>query len=251
MIPLIPTTLIKVKGFAAYRNGSLPTEIWDASDVVYPALENGATFLTTSFYRWEQRRSNCSGLLPCSAPSDCASSASAVDVGGLLTGDCNPDGFCEVISWCPVEEPEKVEPPSELEGIPDFTLFVRNFVGFPGANDGFDTGNDLTYNWNFFSVADLLKNASVDYNSIKSTGAVLVLSYDYQCNLDFQVADKCKNKAKTRVIQLGVGKDGAATAGFNFRKEDVYETYDSATDTRTFTRLLQKLYGIRYVLKRH
>lgn len=246
IVPLVATTLVKVKGFATYSNGSQTPEVWDATDVVHPALEDGGTFVTTSFYRWEQMRENCSGLISCVSHNDCPLSALPVASGGIPTGVCNAQGYCEVNSWCPIERDPEPEPPNELQGISDFTIFIRHFVGFPSVNDGFDTGTELKPQWNLFSISNLLKATEIDYNSIKQSGTVIVMNYDYKCYFDFKNADDCKSKPKITIVQLGAGKNAAQTTSFNFRKEDIFRTYNPLTGESPITRLLQKQFGIRY-----
>lgn len=245
-IPLIATSLVEVNGVATYLNANGTLEVWDASDVTPTSLENGATFLTTSFLRWKQQRGNCSGLVPCAGAPDCSSASNPVASGGVQTGTCLPSGYCEVQAWCPVENPATPTPISELDGVLDFTLFIRNFVGIPSTNDGFDTGTEQVHNWNYFLLSDLLRNTSLNYDQIRHTGAVLALSYDYDCEIDFNTAEKCKTKAKTRVLALGKGKTPETSSGFSIYTQNRFERYNATSDNYYVVRQLNKFYGVRY-----
>jgi hypothetical protein len=54
------------------------------------------------------------------------------NVGGITTGDCNRSvNYCELYAWCKLEDPLQNPPHNILQGVRNFSVFVRSTVKFP------------------------------------------------------------------------------------------------------------------------
>lgn len=107
-------------------------EIFDSSDLVYPAIENGAIFLTTSMVNTPgQQKTTCADpKRKCQEDSDCPTKKKST---GIFTGKCLTDeARCEVKSWCPMESKESES--ASFDGIEDWTVFIKTNVVFPYWN---------------------------------------------------------------------------------------------------------------------
>ena len=109
---------------------------YDATDLT--TYENGGVFIATNIMRTEQARGRCAGThgdeVCVPGAMDCEEGA--LSRSGRQTGACVPFGFagehrCEVSGWCPAEPEEDVIDP--LEGVGNFTIFLRTNVKFPGC----------------------------------------------------------------------------------------------------------------------
>lgn len=233
--------MIKTKGNSYYQNGTQGVEVWDALDVVKPPLEDGATFLTTNFLRvLGQTRGLCDSNDKCTNDTACQGKSGNVDSGGIRTGACSPTGFCTVNAWCPVEPsvPGNVTF-NYLQGIENFTLFVRVSVNFATTGIATSTSDDGAIK----TVSELLALGGIsNYSQVHQVGALMALSYDFECNLDTSIS-KCI--PKTSVYRLDDPKSKFST-GFNYRYAN---SYSIVTGTHPVEyRDLYKVYGLRFVV---
>jgi len=182
--PLIGCASPKVKGSAYYAfNNSI--EVWDEYDVVYPFKEQDAFFITTNYQvTYGQQRGLCYDNSSLSCNETCPFNMS---VGaGITNGTCSDDGFCWMYAWCPMESIIAESKP--LTGIPEFTVFTKINAKFPTYNVLVDNiGNNLNPGVNFWSINEMLGNASVDYDSVNLEGTVIVIIVDWNCDLDHSI----------------------------------------------------------------
>ena len=163
------TVSTKVKGTAStgdyfnYTN-AIP---YDAMDIIYPAVESNALFITTSFVSTPlQTRGICNGnedIDECTTDDDCEFNDYNWKSQGILTGKCGSNGRCQVYGWCPLENDSN---PTVLNNVGAFTVFVKNDIRFPNFNiettnamDYEGTGQ-LTFGKNLFSIDDMLADAT-------------------------------------------------------------------------------------------
>lgn len=246
---MIGSTMMKTKGNAYFVNATTGLkEIWDAIDVVIPPMEKGATFITTNFLATAmQHRGVCNSHDHCNSSVDCEGPSPNVDAGGIRTGNCT-EGRCEVIAWCPVEADLSGKlTRNYLNGVQNFTTFIRNSINFPAANVIADSGSTLVVGKNLFSTAQLLQKAAIKFEDVQQLGALIGISYDYDCNLDVAIS-KCE--PVVTYARLDDPKSKLST-GFNYRYADHYRlpttSEDGKPDIIEF-RDLYKVYGIRFVV---
>ena len=111
------TTMITITGSASIGNDTdystsddilLLTPL-DAMDLVRPAMEENAFFLTTSMtVTPNQTRSTCDGndQSPECTPQDtsaCQTSLYSKNPQGMYTGKCGSNNRCQLYTWCPLE----------------------------------------------------------------------------------------------------------------------------------------------------
>lgn len=240
-VTMIGSSMVKTKGNAFYLNETSGVmEVWDSIDVVNPPVEDGAAFLTTNFIRtMEQTRGVCDSNDPCKTNADCAGRSSNQDSGGIRTGNCTADGWCQVYAWCPVED---IIPPRQtfnyLQGVEDFTTFFRVSVNFPSANKRVDNASP------FLKASEILTSAGQTFEDVKQLGALIAISYDWDCNLNRDL----KNCVPVVTYhRLDDPKSGFST-GFNFRYADHYMIRNQTTNAFVEYRNLFKVYGLRYVV---
>lgn len=190
------SALIKVKGVATSKASA---KVYDANDLVVPALEQAAVFIQTNFHPTpNQRRQTCSGIdrsggIPAyvSEVCDCAKDtkrcargtcrAGVPTANGVTTGACVDTNssdrrvsvrglgwMCEIRAWCPLEAPEEAGG-NVLALAGNFTVFVRVDGKFPVLAPHKPLSNfrnrSLVWNRNLFYVADIVAAAA--------TGSVL------------------------------------------------------------------------------
>lgn len=112
---------------------------------------------------------------------------------GIPTGRCI-NGSCEVRGWCNVEQAiEPLQLTNYLDGVGDFSLFVRVTVNFYESakqvifNNG-DAG--LVNGTNLFFVGNLTQWGGASLDSVKQVGAVFAMMFHWECNLD--TSDNCQ-----------------------------------------------------------
>lgn len=245
-VPMIGSTMIKTKGNAYFLNSTTGTkEIWDAIDVVIPPMEKGASFITTNFLTTPlQARGVCNSNDHCTTDRDCEGPSSNADSGGIRTGKCT-NGRCEVIAWCPVEADISGKNTTNfLIGVENFTTFIRNSISFPKYNIYADSGSTLINGTNLFTTDFLLRNASVNFKDVQQLGALIGISFDYECNLDLHIS-KCK---PVRTIARLDDPHSKLSTGFNYRYADHYRIRHNETSEFVEHRDLFKLYGVRFIV---
>lgn len=245
---MIGSTMMKTKGNALFVNATTGAkQVWDSIDVVNPPMEKGATFITTNFMVTRgQSRGVCNSPDPCTSNANCTGASSNVDSGGIRTGECTAEGYCQVLAWCPVEENLSGKATFNfLEGVEEFTTFIRNSISFPTAKIVTDSGSELIPNKNLFTTKALLEKAKINFDDIRQLGALVAISYDYDCNLDRPIS-KCS--PEITYARLDDPKSKLST-GFNYRYAHYYRHFNSSSPTSsTGYRDLYKVYGVRFVV---
>lgn len=158
----IGSSNIKVKGVALSKDYG--NEIYDAGDLVVPALENDGIFVTTRIVKTRnQKRGTCPGhdefgYVPAQISELCPESGycepNKETLNGFTTGKCIGK-WCEISGWCPVESiSENIEQSEndsreeessndnndeiseliEFNNLENFTLFMRFDGWFPNLH---------------------------------------------------------------------------------------------------------------------
>ena len=242
--PVTGNVQIKAKGMAVY-NG----KVHDAIDLVYPPDENGALFLMTRFLDTpKQQRGTCSSHSKkdsCSSDDDCPAGVPARSEMGSYTGKCD-NGFCTLSAWCPTED--KTLDTSFLPEVENFTIFARSTVRFYNGHSTTNMVDDptappvkkvhgLTPGQNLFTVGEIIQLAGSNYSEVAQFGATFVVSFKWDCNLDFG-AHSCFPVID--VERLDDLKVKSPSSGMNFR----YAFYWNDANSKS-TRNLRKAFGIR------
>ena len=228
-VPAVGTVTVKVKGQAMRRapQGSMHgPALYDATDLT--AYENGGVFIATNVMRTEQARGRCAGThsdeVCVPGAMDCEEGAFSRS--GRQTGACVPVGSagehrCEVSGWCPAEPEEDVIDP--LEGVGNFTIFLRTNVKFPGVRDasGRDmettnaNGTEPTPGWNLFTLHEILAAGGMAYDDVAATGADVQMNIYFDCDLDRGI-EACAPKMPFEVIRVDTA-DSSLSRGYNVR----------------------------------
>ena len=129
-----------------------------------------------------------------------------------------------------------------VQNVGNFTVFVKIDVVF----DRFDVRRTNTYDvngdgsptegLNLFTVDEMLRAADPaisSYSDVASSGAILLVSSNWDCNFDGDLADCSPSFSFERVDNVA----DTISYGFNFRTV----SYDATKEHR----LLEKLYGVR------
>lgn len=246
---MIGSTMMKTKGNAYFLNSTTgQKEIWDAIDVVIPPMEKGASFITTNFLATpQQQRGVCNSNDKCTSHADCVGPSPNVDSGGIRTGNCT-DGHCQVIAWCPVEADLSGRyTKNYLTGVENFTTFIRVSITFPAYNIVTDSGSTLVEGKNLFTTTELLQKAGIKFSDVQQLGALVGISYDYDCNLDVNIK-KCQPLVTYARID---DPNSKFSTGFNYRYADHYRLpATTAGGAQEFVehRDLYKVYGVRFVV---
>lgn len=136
----IPGTTTKVKGvaFTHLNNPRIGKKVWDAQDIVVPAEENNAFFVTTNvIVTNNQTQGECpesSSVVGanCTSDLDCPKDGVYLLGHGVRTGVCDKIArTCVVTAWCPIEDDKPVTNYAVLNGTKDFTVLIKNHVFFP------------------------------------------------------------------------------------------------------------------------
>lgn len=212
---------IKIKG-AAWLHGQSPLSVYDATDLVVPATERDATFLTTAIMSTRnQTRGICSWNDPSNLCSNGCSNGKQVNV-GIQTGECSNDHvYCNLAAWCPTENDLT---PTMLDGIANFTVFIRLNVQFQRFDVTLDNTGDLrnaTMGVNLWRVSDIIEEAGLtnQWDEIKMGGAIIALRTTWNCDFDYS-ASKCKPSYRWSRID---NPQSQLSVGFNFRDADFYD----------------------------
>eukprot|EP01083_Nonionella_stella_P125466 379507_1 len=245
------TTSVKLKGSGSIGdvNGPIANlRPLDAMDLVQPSMEENAFFVITAMALTpnQTRKLNCPGNAdsPECTPQDttaCNQVLHDPKSNGLFTGNCAPNGRCEMYSWCPLENDVN---PFLVNNVGAFTAFVKidiNFEAFNVARTNiYDTyGPYPTFGYNLFSVDDMLSDATngamTSYKNVSRRGAIILVSSIWNCDLDKDV-NECNPSYKFKRID---GEEGTISSGYNYRTV----TYDTSERSR----YLRKYYGIRFI----
>jgi len=230
---------LKIKGQTYSINPDGTPMVWSAEDLIWPAIEPGAAFISTSIIQTNnQSRGTCGNpLRNCTKNSDCPK-----DV--LQTGVCS-DGFCQAIQWCPAENitvDDKAQGHSvgyEMEDAGSLTIWMKATMSFPALSrtvnystveqaDPVTSGPDK----NLYSLNDLLNMTGTAQSNIRERGAILLVILRWKC---FISSTFCFPKVEAHRLDLPEG------AGFNMRTV----SYSRDIVTGTLTRDLYKYMGVR------
>jgi len=227
-----------VKG-SAYQNFSGTVNIFDAQDAVVPPLMKDAFFITTRFQAQEQTRN-----MICSVASDnttnsgrkCSKGCIEGDTTlyGIMTGNCGKYGYCEILTWCPLEKDPKIDYQNLLYGIRNFSVFIRTNVQFPLFDITVTSGKSPVPGLSLFYLRDMLKDTCNGecFENARMRGAVILAKAEYECDLD-KGKSGCRPQWSFSRIDEG--------DGFNFRSIRYL-------DRNSTTREIRKLYGINVVV---
>jgi len=217
--------------------------IFDANDLV-PPLVPGGTFIATGIARtFNQSRGICAGndnkteLCNCSSGTCC--SAGKITTNGVQVGQCSSGGiYCNIESWCPLENIQNLV---VLDQVANWTTMILVHGQFPtfGTYMSNTNGDNLQPGVNLFSVNDLLIKTNLKYDDIKATGAVLLMVYHFDCNLNKN--EKCTPRVEyQRLDKPSTGN--SLSDGYSYRFVDRYQV--NGTEYRALTHMV----GIRLIV---
>nr|CAH0101182.1 unnamed protein product [Daphnia galeata] len=141
-----------------------------------------------------------------------------------------------------------------LEETADFTVLIKNFIEFPMFGKTFRRRNMMedanktylqTCNFNqerdpfcpVFRIGDIVHFAGENFTQLAVRGGVIVISIDWNCNLDWDFLEFCKPMYSFRRVD---NPNTNIAPGWNFRHANYHE------ENR---RTLFKSYGIRFVIE--
>eukprot|EP00484_Ammonia_sp_Unknown_P028800 CAMPEP_0197047796 /NCGR_PEP_ID=MMETSP1384-20130603/23241_1 /TAXON_ID=29189 /ORGANISM="Ammonia sp." /LENGTH=412 /DNA_ID=CAMNT_0042479799 /DNA_START=36 /DNA_END=1274 /DNA_ORIENTATION=- len=258
------TSSAKLKGTGSVGGsvGSTDGTVYDAMDLVFPALEEDAFFATTSMILTaNQSRGKCPGNKD--VPACDSSNYTTVCVKGtydsmsqgIWTGQCctangncsaqyTPNDRCEVKSWCPTED-DSSSAAVKVVNVGTFTAFIKVDVEFAdpcsvsrsNTLDRAGTGAPVD-GYNLFSLDEIVGNATggvSNVSDIAGHGGIVLMESSWVCDFD-KGADGCDLDWKFYRID---SEPDTISSGFNYRT--------ISYDTNMESRLLRKLYGLRVI----
>lgn len=248
--------------FSTVNGNSRP---WDAVDAVQPALENGAAFIATTVFETKGQTisTGTNPRLPCTGNSGCPSDPP------LFTGQCDVAlGFCRVLSWQPMYDMTDTTHTTQYDlqtGGDAFGVWVKSSIQFPSLDDThiFSTigatqrtpyatqsasvtatstststtlGDGTANPPDYFTLQELLALAQTSYESVRSEGATLSVSFVWDCSVD---SSSCYPK-----IQVAKMDTNERRRGFSYQYANYYRTSSGGSDTRD----LYTVRGVRLLL---
>jgi len=233
---------IKIKGTAYMRDGN-SISVYDANDLIVPPVMEGAFFINTRFHTTIQQQNQvCSVSIDNSTTSGQTCDQGCINgqatLNGIMTGTCGrlngttkySTRFCNIKTWCPLEDDPKADPSNILNGTDAFSIFIRTNIQFPLFGITISSGKLPEKGKSLFLLSDIL--TGMDFDSIKSKGGVILAKAAYNCDEDSEV-DNCHPEWDFSQIDEGTG--------FNYRTA----TYVGIDQKQ---RILKKLYGVRVVV---
>jgi len=247
------TISTKVKGTATNNSVLSNLTEWDiftADDLVFPDTEQNALFVTTSVIYTPQFKGKCNGNKKtgmCKSSADCTRILNW-DSHGALTGKC-VDGMCEVMGWCPLESDRK-DSLMSYYGVENFTIFLKVNLRFQkfgvsltNAVNANTSNHELTPGFNLFTIDDILHRAQTKISDISRSGAIIVCTISYECDLDKSV-EKCEHHPHFSFQRID-DVTGTVSPGYNFRTT-TYQDYTSVPQVDlAIERILIKRVGVR------
>ena len=236
-----------VNGTTYSTTGGKPRP-WDAIDAVTPALENGAAFVaTTVFVTERQVLTNSSNLArPCSKATE---KADCPNKPPLSYGTCQ-NNYCQEYGWAPFfsETDGSNTHKFELETADEFGVWLRSSIAFPSLDETrifstIDTQRPTPYRGgqgvpvlaktdssttlggggvmppDYFTIGELLALAGTSFDTIKSTGCTLAVSYRWKCFVDASAA--CAPELQVARLDLNEKRKG-----FMYQYAHYYRTMD-------------------------
>ncbi|XP_052006094.1 P2X purinoceptor 3a [Xyrauchen texanus] len=252
--------MTKVKGLGSYPHG-----VMDVADYVAPPQGSSAfSIITKLIVTANQTQGRCpetDDKFTCTTDVNCTNKIGSNFGNGIVTGKClinnssnenKTKGHCEIQGWCPAEDDQV--PVSVMEGVEDFTIFIKNSVRFPLFNvtkGNFHSSINETYMKNcrydprhhlscpIFKVGDILKHVNQNLSKIAWDGGEIGINIVWKCDFDYSV-EMCNPKYTFTRLDT-VFEKSKASKGYNFRFAKYYQSPDG-TEYRT----LHKAYAIRF-----
>ncbi|CAF1579734.1 unnamed protein product, partial [Didymodactylos carnosus] len=164
------------------------------------------------YIRTEQKRMTCEESkyidnAHCTRNEQCvANNYQFLHTNGRWTGRClirlnQTVGLCEIEGWCPVED--DLAQRELIEGVLNFTIFLKNFVEFPGfkviRKNFHDNMSPCLYHdihdksCPIFRLSTIIESAETDQAErelMLKFGGVIKIKLNWDCNFDFNVK-KC------------------------------------------------------------
>ena len=252
---VVAETFAKLKG-SAWQISTVENQtkrsVVDAYDLVVPPLLENAVFITTSMETTREiANTTCAaprGDFFCNATNvteACPKDEFVVSYDasngneGLFTGKCDyydpkddSKGMCEILGWCPDESRAKEK--VIYDGIGNWSLLVRLNAEFALFDKKFNTAEkNIQPGLNQWMIKDILHEADTEYESINSTGAILLMKAKYDC--DFNTQDTCTPDWEfSRLDKTSTAKQ--FSEGFSYyQKVEINET----------VRVIHKRYGLK------
>ena len=267
----------KVKGQVLGRGAGGEVErLWDSSDITIP--QAFGTFVGTRMSTIIQTQGpnvTCVGSDPkterCTGdPSVCQ--AGKLTWNGMMTtsgaagcrkSDLDGESYCEIRGWCQTDDHAQ---DLLFEGVEDMTVFIRTSAKFPRFRDAAGevyhwtntNGTELQRGWNEYTMRDIVRMAGIvdadgnaDFAQVAAEGADLVVSLEFDCDLDglreaLVPVDRCLPKIPFPVYRID--PQTALSNGYNVRRVQYLEAQGRAAGDPappTLTRQMDKLYGVR------
>lgn len=256
------TALTKIAGVAPVQIYDTPDSpsrysMNDANGLIIPPNENNAFFVTTKYEETQmQYVGKC--VYPdstCEKDSDCDGMDGTKRV-SLENGKCDLSiNKCEYEPiYCPVEDPHNVLGNNvtkvyEIDSR-NLTIWVKASIMFPKLRSGsvYSTINDPNPisrqenpdMYNLFSLQEILEDGGLKFEDIKKKGAIIGLSIDWTCDLNFWRTQEngCHIKYTAKRMDHPEIK-----SGMNFRWSYLQDQKDGRV-----ARTVRKYYGVRVLI---
>jgi len=230
----------KVKGFSFYPNNT--NRFFDSIDVVVPAVEMDALFLTSAGVMTRQTWDVCEGESACDHDDNCTVGKHK---SGVKTGNCG-EGYCLEKQWCPMEK-DAMAYRGPIWNLQNFTLFLKIAVKFTvfdiylvNTEDRLGNGKPI-WDYNLFRVSDIFEECGVEMQDVQMTGALVKGDITYHC--DFDVNTNCRPYPKFSWA-IETEEENRVSKGFNFRQ--AFYVMSDPLEGWSTKRVLVKYYGIRF-----
>jgi len=215
--------------------------IFDANDLVIPPFIPGGLFVGTAIVETSnQTRSTCVGndnTELCQAKGGTGGcQAGTITANGVATGSCSDGGkYCLIQAWCPLENDTT---PLVFNQVKDWTIMIRVNGEFPKFNVLVSNAQAaLQPGVNLFRISDIIAQTGNTYDGLKAKGALLLMSFKYDCDLN-KALDQCQ----PQISIARLDQNNSISTGFNYRFTDKYHLNGVAY------RDLTKIYGLRIVV---
>ena len=222
----------------------------DTGDLVYPAKEEGALFLTTNYLDTPaQRRSVCESghkTDTCKSDHDCPKHEPSRSAIGFYNGTCDTaeTHTCMIIAWCPAAaDPSDSPTDNVLPSVASFLLKTRATIKFPFhgvVTSNTRGGRGEVPGLNIFEVSDILNATNTTFDEVAQDGAVFSISFSWDCNLDVDI-DECLPDVQFSRLDDPDAED----KGFSFP----YTTYSTDSELGVQFRYLRQAYGLRFLIE--
>jgi len=228
----------------------LDMRVSDVGDLVFPAKEEGALFLTTNYLDTPtQRRSVCESghkADACESDDDCPKYEPSRSAQGYYNGICDTKetNTCMLIAWCPTAaDPDQSPNENVLPSVSAFILKTRATIKFPFHGEVTSNtrhGRGEVPGLNLFKVSEILNATNTTFEEVAQDGAVFSISFTWDCNLDIDV-DECDPDVQFSRLD----DPNAEDKGFSFP----YTTYSSDAEQGIQFRYLRQAYGLRFLIE--